>query len=381
MELTNRRKRIELLFEAGVQYGHRTKCWCPKMKPFIWGEKDGIYLINVALTDIQLSKAEEKLESIAASGLPILWVGTKKVARNIVTKHAIACDSPYFSNRWIGGSLTNYHEVKKAVKNMLFNEEILQKSDRSFHTKKELNVLGKKIDRAKKTVSGIEKLTWPIGALVIVDAQKDRVAINEAYRMGIPVISLVDTNCDPEGISIVIPANDDLEKSIDILLKYLSDSIVRGKEKYLKENPKAAVEKEDQEKTDKNKKTRFDNNKNRGYSNRPDFNNKGRDDKRAFTDSGNVSNNDKTKDASKNKEQLEDKAEEKKELKNETRPNDKNFKPRGFVKNNYSSNREKSDTNREKSGSYVKRNNYFGKKKDSVETNANTGPLKKESKE
>ena len=98
MELNNTKKRIELLFEAGVQYGHRTKCWCPKMKPFIWGEKDGIYLINVALTDIQLSKAEEKLESIAASGLPILWVGTKKVARSTIANCINISSIFYFIN-------------------------------------------------------------------------------------------------------------------------------------------------------------------------------------------------------------------------------------------------------------------------------------------
>lgn len=235
--------RREILFEAGVQYGHGKQNWCPKMKPFIWGEKDGIYLINVALTEIQITKAEKLLEEIAAKGLPILWVGTKKVARAIVEKRATECNSPYFSNRWIGGSLTNYHEVKKSVTNMLYNKEILEKADRSMYTKKELNLLNKKIERAGKTVSGIEGLSWPVGALVVTDVKKDRVAVLEAKKMGIPVIGIVDTNCDPEGITVVIPANDDLERSLDLVLGYLSEAIKKGMENFKKENPVADVEK------------------------------------------------------------------------------------------------------------------------------------------
>jgi small subunit ribosomal protein S2 len=245
--------RREKLFEAGVQFGHRTQCWCPKMAPFIWGKKDGIHLINVALTDIQLTKAEKMLESIAAKGLPILWVGTKKIARNIVHQFAQECSSPYFANRWVGGTLTNYQEVKKAVKKMLYNEEIYKKSEsQDIYTKKELNLLQKKVDRSKKIISGIEKLSYPIGALIVTDVQKDKVAVKEAIRMGIPVIGFVDTNADPEGITIVIPTNDDLEDSLAIISHYLSAAIIKGRETFAAEH-KVEVEKQALEKTEDKK--------------------------------------------------------------------------------------------------------------------------------
>lgn len=248
---TNRR---EQLFEAGVQFGHRTQCWCPDMAPFIWGKKDGIHLINVALTDIQLTKAEKLLESIASQGLPILWVGTKKIARQIVSDFAQESESPYFANRWVGGTLTNYHEVKKAVKKMLYNTEIYEKSDsQSVYTKRELNLLQKKVERSKKIISGIEKLSYPIGALIVTDVIKDQVAVKEAIRMGIPIIGLVDTNANPKGITVVIPCNDDLEKSLKIVVKYLADAIKRGKEVFLANN-KIEAEKVTLEKTEQEKK-------------------------------------------------------------------------------------------------------------------------------
>ena len=246
--------RREQLFNAGVQFGHRTQCWCPKMAPFIWGKKDGIHLINVALTDIQLTKAETMLEAIAAKGLPILWVGTKKIARNIVSKFAQECASPFFANRWVGGTLTNYQEVKKAVKKMLYKEEIYQKSEsQDIYTKKELNLLQKKVERSKRIISGIEKLSYPIGALIVTDVQKDKVAVKEAIRIGVPVIGFVDTNADPEGITVVIPTNDDLEDSLSIIAQYLSTAINKGKETFAVNN-KVEAEKQALEKTTEEKK-------------------------------------------------------------------------------------------------------------------------------
>lgn len=245
--------RREQLFEAGVQFGHRTQCWCPKMAPFIWGKKDGIHLINVALTDIQLTKAEKMLEDIAAKGLPILWVGTKKIARNIVSKFAQECSSPFFANRWVGGTLTNYAEVKKAVKKMLYNKEIYTKSEsQDIYTKKELNLLQKKVERSERIISGIEKLSYPIGALIVTDVQKDKVAVKEAIRIGVPVIGFVDTNADPEGITIVIPTNDDLENSLSIIAQYLSTAITKGKEIFAANN-KIEAEKQSLEKADQKK--------------------------------------------------------------------------------------------------------------------------------
>lgn len=240
--------RREKLFEAGVQFGHKTQYWHPKMAPFIWGKKEGIHLINVALTDIQLQKAEALLEQIAAQGLPILWVGTKKIARNIVSKFAQECSSPYFANRWVGGTLTNYHEVKKAVKKMLVNEEIYQKSEsQDIYTKKELSLLQKKVERSKRVISGIEKLSYPVGALIVTDVQKDKVAVKEAIRIGVPVIGLVDTNANPEGITVVIPTNDDLEDALAIISGYLAAAINKGRETFVLNN-QVAAEKQTMEK-------------------------------------------------------------------------------------------------------------------------------------
>jgi small subunit ribosomal protein S2 len=261
--------RRELLFEAGVHYGHRTKNWNPKMKPFIWGEKDGIHLINVAFTDLQINKAEVLLEEIAKNGLPILWVGTKKIVRESVVKNAKKSTSPYLSERWIGGTITNHFEVKKAIKNLFQNKDIFEKSD-GYLTKKELGVFKKRIDRAEKSIGGIQGLTWPIGALIVVDVHKEAVAIREARRYKIPIIALVDTNCDPSGIDVVIPANDDLEKSVEMILAFLSDAIVKGKAQC-----KVAVEKEvtQQNPTENNRRRDFNRNDrhSRSNENRRDF--------------------------------------------------------------------------------------------------------------
>jgi small subunit ribosomal protein S2 len=221
----------EFLFESGVQYGHRTSRLNPKMNTFIWGKRNGIHLINIALTEIQLSKAEAFLEGIAERGKQILWVGTKKIVRDIVRKHAEKTKSPYLAERWIGGTLTNYNEVKKSIKNLSQNKEVYEKSS-GILTKKELSILKKKIDRAQKCVGGIESLSWPVGAIVVADAKKDRIAIEEAINVGVPVISIVDTNSSPDGISVCIPANDDLKKSVDVIFNYLSDAVLRGAERY-----------------------------------------------------------------------------------------------------------------------------------------------------
>jgi small subunit ribosomal protein S2 len=234
-------QRCKELFEAGVHYGHKTQSWNPKMQPFIWGKKEGIHLINVMHTHLQLEKAQALLKETASKGLPVLWVGTKKAACKVITKHAEESQSPYFANRWVGGTLTNSHEVKRAVKKMLINEEIYQKSEsQDIYTKKELNTLQKKVERSKKIIAGIEKLTYPIGALIVADVQKDRVAVREALRIGVPVIGLVDTNANPEGISIVIPCNDDLDVAIDCVSKYLAQAIREGKEIFQKNNELAA---------------------------------------------------------------------------------------------------------------------------------------------
>ncbi len=221
---------LKLLIQNGVHFGHQKSKWCPKMQPYIWGFKNNVHLIDVSKTAYQLEKAAKFLKDLASQGKPILWVGTKKSAQDIIKKIATELKAPYVTCRWIGGTFSNYRQVRKSVANLLHFEDVIAKSDQYNYNKKELNVIQKKIDRLEKSVGGIRNLTWPIGAVVVVDVKKEGVCIKEAATMGIPVVALVDTNSDPSGIDYVIPANDDAPRSVGVLLDYLANAVKSGKE-------------------------------------------------------------------------------------------------------------------------------------------------------
>lgn len=221
-------KDLKELISAGVQFGHQTWRWCPKMKPYIWGAKNSVHLIDVYKTAHQLEKAAQFLEAIAAQGKPILWVGTKKAAQDVIKEIAEKAKSPYVNHRWVGGTLTNYPQVKKSVTKLLHYEDILARAGQHHYTKKELGLVQKMLDRLSKNVGGIRKLTWPVGALVVVDVNREHVAVSEARAAQVPVVALVDTNSDPSMIDYVIPANDDAPRSIAILLDYLAEAVQRG---------------------------------------------------------------------------------------------------------------------------------------------------------
>jgi len=222
---------LQNLINAGVHFGHPTTRWNPKMSIYIWGQKDNIHLINVLKTAIQLEKAMKFLEQVTAEGKPILWVGTKKPAQNIVKSTAESFSHPYVTHRWIGGTLNNFSQVKKSVTKLLHLEDVLEKSEELDYTKKELSKFQKLVEKLKKNVGGITKLTLPIGALVVVDARKEQAAIKEAAREGIPVVGIVDTNTDPSLVDYVIPANDDSAKSIKVIFEKLADAVAKGQEK------------------------------------------------------------------------------------------------------------------------------------------------------
>lgn len=218
------------LIKAGVHFGHQTSRWCPKMAPYIWGFKNDVHLIDVSKTASQMEKAAKFIESVVAEGKTVLWVGTKKPAQAIVQAAAAACDMPFVNHRWIGGTLSNYSQVKKSLTKMLHYEDVLSKSDKFPHyTKKEFNVFGKIVGRLDKNVGGIRTMRWPIGALVLVDVTKERSALKEAVSMGIPVVALVDTNGDPSLVDYVIPGNDDAPRAIKEVIEYLSQAAQRGK--------------------------------------------------------------------------------------------------------------------------------------------------------
>lgn len=231
---------LRLLIKNGVHFGHQTSRWSPKMAPYIWGFKNGIHLIDVSKTATQLEKAAKFLEGIAGQGRTILFVGTKKAAQGSVRKVAEDLKLPYVAHRWVGGTFTNYRQVRKAIANMMDSEEILKKSDTLNYTKKELNLLKKRTGRLENIVGGIRQLSWPVGAVVVVDVKKENVVIKEARASGIPVVALVDTNCDPSFIDYVIPANDDAPRSIELLMNYLGEAVARG-QKVAAERPKSEV--------------------------------------------------------------------------------------------------------------------------------------------
>jgi small subunit ribosomal protein S2 len=221
---------IRMLVDAGVHFGHQKSRWSPKMKPYIWGIRDNTHLIDVAKTATQMEQAAKFLSNITAEGKQVLFIGTKKAAQDIIKATAATTKMPYVSHRWIGGTLSNHSQVKKSLTKMLHLEDVLAKSKEvQFYTKKELNVVQKMVDRLDRYVGGLRSLRFSdLGAIVVVDIDKERSAVLEAAFMGIPIIALVDTNADPSLIDIIIPANDDSPKSITVVIHYLEQATQNG---------------------------------------------------------------------------------------------------------------------------------------------------------
>ncbi len=217
------------LVKAGVHFGHQASRWVPKMDPYIWGVKNKVHLIDVSKTAHQLEKASQFLQDVAAQGKQILWIGTKKPARAIIKEAAVSFDMPYVDYRWIGGTLSNYGQVKKSVTKLLHFEDVVSKSE-SYpnYTKKELNSIRKNADRLEAIVGGLKSLKWPLGAVVIVDVNREQSALKEAVSVGLPVVALVDTNADPSLVDYVIPANDDAPRSIGVIVDYLKKAVEKG---------------------------------------------------------------------------------------------------------------------------------------------------------
>lgn len=229
------------LVKVGVHFGHQTARWNPKMAPYIWGFRRGIHLIDVSKTAYYLEQASKFLESVVAEGKPILWVGTKKSAQEAIDKWAKELKMPYVTHRWVGGTLTNFPQVKKSVTKLLHFEDILARSENFAYTKKELLTFQKMIDRLEKNVGGIRNLKWPIGAIVVVDVRKEKTILSEAKVAGIPIVALVDTNSDPSGVDYIIPGNDDAPKAVNFIIDYLGEAAKRGlveAAKKTKETPK-----------------------------------------------------------------------------------------------------------------------------------------------
>ncbi|QEC57215.1 30S ribosomal protein S2 [Flavisolibacter ginsenosidimutans] len=216
------------LLEAGVHFGHLKKKWNPKMLPFIFAEKKGIHIIDLNKTVEGLQETAAALKQIARSGKKILFVGTKKQAKDIVTECAQRVQMPYVTERWLGGMLTNFNTVRKSVKKMQSIEKMLGDGSFDSITKKERLTLTRDKDKMEKVLGGIANLGRIPAALFIVDIGHEHIALAEAKRLNITTFGLVDTNCDPNKVDFAIPANDDATKSIAILTNYITAAIAEG---------------------------------------------------------------------------------------------------------------------------------------------------------
>ena len=221
---------LEDLFQAGSHFGHQTKYWNPKMDRFIFGTRNKIHIINLEHTVEMIKPATEFIKSIAKKNNKILFVGTKRTASKIIKEEAMRCDMPYVNERWLGGMLTNYKTIRSSIKRL--EDLSRKKEDGTFRklTKKEGLKIQREIDKLKKSIGGITEMGGLPDALFVVDVKREIIAVSEASKMGIPIVGIVDTNCNPEGIDYVIPGNDDASRSIYLFTRAASDACLEGSE-------------------------------------------------------------------------------------------------------------------------------------------------------
>ncbi len=219
---------LELL-EAGVHFGHQTQRWNPKMKKYIYGERNGIYIINLQQTTEMLDKACEIAREFASKGKNVVFVGTKKQASEIVEQESQRCESFFINRRWLGGTLTNFETIRTRIKKLNELEDLKESGHFERLPKKEVAVMTRQMTKLSNTLGGIKKMKGMPDLLFIVDQKRELIAIKEANKSGIPVIGLVDTNCDPENIDYVIPGNDDAIRSIRLIAGKIADAVLEGK--------------------------------------------------------------------------------------------------------------------------------------------------------
>lgn len=223
---------MKALLEAGAHFGHQTRRWNPKMKPYIFGARNGIYIIDLQKT-VRLARDAVKFAAdITAKGGSILFVGTKKQAQDVVAEEAARAGQFYVINRWLGGTLTNFKTIKAGIDRLKTIEKMAVDGTYERLPKKEIAVLEDEKDKLEKNLGGIKELQRLPAALFVIDPKKEHIAIHEATRLGIPVIGLVDTNCDPTGIDYVIPANDDAIRSIRLFTAKVADACIEGKARF-----------------------------------------------------------------------------------------------------------------------------------------------------
>ena len=221
---------MKQLLEAGVHFGHQTRRWNPKMAPYIFTERNGIYIIDLQKTVKMIDEAYDFVKEVAASGKPIRFVGTKKQAQAAIHDEALRCDMFYVNHRWLGGMLTNYKTISQRIKR-LYDIQAMEE-DGTFEklSKKEVAKLQLEYDKLEKFLGGIKEMKGMPGAIFVVDPKKEKIAVKEARILGIPVVGIVDTNCDPDDVDYVIPANDDAIRAVKLIAGCMADAVIEARQ-------------------------------------------------------------------------------------------------------------------------------------------------------
>ncbi|MCX7822942.1 MAG: 30S ribosomal protein S2, partial [Syntrophobacterales bacterium] len=220
------------LLEAGVHFGHQTKRWNPKMKPYIFGARNGIYIIDLQKTVRLFQEAYQFIVQTTSAGETVLFVGTKPQAADIIREEAERCEMYYVNHRWLGGMLTNFKTIRLRIERLKELDAMFEDGSISRFPKKEVLRLGREREKLQKNLSGIKEMSHLPGALFVVDPQKEKIAVAEANRLGIPVVAIVDTNCDPDPIDYPIPGNDDAIRAVRLIASRIADACIEGRQRY-----------------------------------------------------------------------------------------------------------------------------------------------------
>ena len=221
---------MKQLLEAGVHFGHQTRRWNPKMAPYIFTERNGIYIIDLQKTVRKLEEAYMQVREIAGNGGTVLFVGTKKQAQDSIREEAIRCGMPFVNARWLGGMLTNFHTIQRRIKRLAQLQAMEEDGTFDMLPKKEVIKLRLQIEKLEKFLGGITEMKRQPAAMFIVDPRKERIAVAEAKKLHIPIIAIVDTNCDPDEIDYVIPGNDDAIRAVRLISSVVADAVLEAKQ-------------------------------------------------------------------------------------------------------------------------------------------------------
>ncbi|MBR5741826.1 MAG: 30S ribosomal protein S2 [Firmicutes bacterium] len=221
---------MKQLLEAGVHFGHQTRRWNPKMAPYIFTERNGIYIIDLQKTVKKIDEAYEFMQKVAASGKPILFVGTKKQAQAAVEEEAARCGEYFVNERWLGGMLTNYKTIRMSIARLVSLKKMQEDGTFDMLPNKEVAKLQAEADKLEKYLGGMKEMRGMPGAIFVVDPKKEKIAVKEAQILGIPTVGIVDTNCDPDDLTYPIPGNDDAIRAVKLIVGRMADAVIEGKQ-------------------------------------------------------------------------------------------------------------------------------------------------------